>query len=292
MRLVTYNIQYGKGKDGRYDLERIAGEVRGADLVALQEVERHWQRSGLVDQPAALSALLPQYHWVYGPGVDVDASETDAQGRILSRHRRQFGNMLLSRTPILYTRTHLLPKDAALGAALSLQRVALEGVVRTPGGRTLRFCSVHLTHLAAATRLPQVETLLGLHERACRDGAPVTGDGLLEEWVLDGTVAPMPREAVLMGDFNCEPDSAEYERIVGPLSPFAGRMSSPEGFVDAWAWLGNDPAQPPTAELRGQPMRLDYVFVSAALAERIRDARVDTQAQGSDHQPVWVELDV
>jgi len=49
VKLVTYNIQYGLGKDGRYDLARIADEVGNADIIALQEVERHWQRSGTVD---------------------------------------------------------------------------------------------------------------------------------------------------------------------------------------------------------------------------------------------------
>ncbi len=39
MNFVTYNIQFGLGKDGRFDLERIAGEVDGADVIALQEVK-------------------------------------------------------------------------------------------------------------------------------------------------------------------------------------------------------------------------------------------------------------
>ena len=38
MKLVSYNIQYGFGADGRYDLERIAEVVAGADIIALQEV--------------------------------------------------------------------------------------------------------------------------------------------------------------------------------------------------------------------------------------------------------------
>ncbi len=46
MKIVTYNIQFGLGKDGRFDLEKIASEVDGADIIALQEVERYWQRSG------------------------------------------------------------------------------------------------------------------------------------------------------------------------------------------------------------------------------------------------------
>ena len=67
MKLVTYNIQYGLGKDGRYDLARIAREVGGADVIALQEVERHWQRSGCVDSPAMIGAQLP------GPSLGVSA---------------------------------------------------------------------------------------------------------------------------------------------------------------------------------------------------------------------------
>ena len=46
MRFVSYNIQYGKGRDGRFDLARIADAVRAADVIALQEVERYWLRVG------------------------------------------------------------------------------------------------------------------------------------------------------------------------------------------------------------------------------------------------------
>ena len=67
MKIVTYNIQYGLGKDNRYDLARIAGEVAGADIIALQEVERHWQRSGCVDAPAVLAAQLPNITGSTGP---------------------------------------------------------------------------------------------------------------------------------------------------------------------------------------------------------------------------------
>ncbi len=57
MKLVTYNIQYSRGKDGRLDLARIAEAVRGADLVALQEVDRHMPRAEEIDQPARLAEL-------------------------------------------------------------------------------------------------------------------------------------------------------------------------------------------------------------------------------------------
>ncbi len=109
MKFVTYNIQYGLGKDDRYDLARIAREVETADVIALQEVERHWQRSGCVDAPAVLGSHLPEHHWVYGANLDMDASYREPAGRLVNR-RRQFGTMIRSRSPIVSSRNHLLPK--------------------------------------------------------------------------------------------------------------------------------------------------------------------------------------
>ena len=92
---------------------------------------------------------------------------------------------------------------------------------------------------------------------------------------------------MFLGDFNMQPDSEEYERIVGPMSPYGGRVTNPEGFVDAWVEAGHPIDAGATAEVKGRPARLDYCFVSAALRDRIRSARVDSGAAGSDHQPVW-----
>ena len=75
MKLISYNIQYGYGSDGCYDLTRCAKLIDGADIIALQEVERHWQRTDGDDQPEILSRLLPDHYWVYGPAFDMDASE-------------------------------------------------------------------------------------------------------------------------------------------------------------------------------------------------------------------------
>jgi len=152
VKLVTYNIQYGLGKDGRYDLARIADEVGNADIIALQEVERHWQRSGTVDSPAVLSARLPEHHWVYGANLDMDASYRDAAGRLVNR-RRQFGTMILSRLPIVSSRNHPLPKYATL-TQHSIQQGALEAVLITPKAGPVRLYSLHLSHLARGTRLP------------------------------------------------------------------------------------------------------------------------------------------
>ena len=289
MKIVTCNIQYGRGRDGRFDLDRIADAVSGADVIALQEVERFWTRSGGADQPRLLARRFPGHHPAYGPGVDLHLADAEP-GEAGAGRRRQFGNMLLSRAPLLTVRHHLLPKYGSLGP-MSLQRSALEGVIAVRDGH-VRLYSVHLTHLSAETRLPQVEALLKVHADAVREGPPVSGGGLHEEWTRDGMPPPVPREAILLGDFNMEPDSGEYERIVGPTSPYGGRITNPEGFVDAWVEAGHPIDAGATAETRGRPVRLDYCFVSAGLRDRIRAVRVDADAAGSDHQPVWMEIDL
>ena len=292
MKLVSYNIQYGRGRDGVFDLERIAGEVAGADIIALQEVERFWQRSGMRDQPREIADLLRDYYWIYGAGIDLNC-EADVGAGINAdarNRRRQFGNMLLSRQPILSSRNHLLPKYGSLGP-MSIQRSALEGVIET-AGRLLRVYSLHLTHLSAETRMPQLERLLAIHERAPVEGGALSGAGLKEEWTHDGMPPALPGDAIFMGDFNMEPDSEEYARMTGPVSPYGGRITNPHGFVDAWVAAGNDEGEGVTADIDGRGVRLDYCFVSASMIDAIRAARIDGDAVGSDHQPLWVEIDL
>lgn len=288
MKLVTYNIQYGLGRDNRYDLARIAEEIRGADIIALQEVDRYWQRSGCVDSPSVLAAHLPEHHWVYGANLDMDASFRDSTGRLVNR-RRQFGTMILSRPPIVSSRNHLLPKYATL-TQHSIQQGALEAVIVTERAGPVRLYSLHLSHLSPATRMPQVEALLAIHARAPSEGgAWCGGHPEADAGWTEGGMPPMPADAILMGDFNFEWNAAEYDRIVGPLSAQYGRLNRATGFVDAWVAAGHGEDEGATIP---QGRRIDYCFVSSALASRVKSARVDAAATGSDHQPLWVEMDL
>lgn len=288
MKLVTYNIQFGLGRDRRYDLARIAAEVRDADVIALQEVDRHWQRSGCVDSPAILASHLPDHHWVYGANLDMDASYRDGAGRLVNR-RRQFGTMILSRGAIVSSRNHLLPKHGTL-VQHSIQQGALEAVIVTGRAGPVRIYSLHLSHLSPATRMPQVEALLAIHARAPSEGGAWCGGHPEPEagWT-EGEMPPMPAEAIVMGDFNFEWNSAEYDRIVGPLSAKYGRLNNLTGFVDAWVAAGKREDQGATI---GAGTRIDYCFVSSALASRVKSAWIDASATGSDHQPFWVEVDL
>ena len=116
MKLVTYNTQYGVGRDGRFDLGRIAKEVDGADIIALQEVtrnfaaqrrRRHGGRAG-----GAAARLFPRLRSGHGPRL----RRTDKDGRPLNK-RFQFGNMVLSRWPIVASRNLLLPRTLQLQLA-------------------------------------------------------------------------------------------------------------------------------------------------------------------------------
>ena len=100
----------------------------------------------------------------------------------------------------------------------------------------------------------------------------------------------VPPHAVVLGDFNSVPHTPEYEHMVGSLSPYGGRVTHPQGFVDAWVYGGGDVDAGFTSDVGDVPARLDYAFVSATLRNRIQKCWVDEAAEGSDHQPVWVEL--
>jgi endonuclease/exonuclease/phosphatase family metal-dependent hydrolase len=280
MKFVSYNIQYGLGKDGRYDLERIASAVADADLIALQEVECFWQRSGMVDQPVEIARHLPDFHWVYGANLDMDASEAGEDGHPTHR-RRQFGNMILSRLPIISSRNHLLPKFGAVNQH-TMQRGALEVVVDIPGVGATRVYSTHLCHLTAGTRLPQVDFLLAMHRNAAAEGGAWSGGHPNPDagWT-EGVMPPMPENAILMGDFNFKPTDPEYAKFVGPWSEEYGRVIPLAGFVDSWVAAGHDEQEGVTCDGK----RIDYLFASSPLAHHIQSAAIDANATGSDHQP-------
>ncbi len=293
MKLVTYNIQYGVGKDWKTDLARIVQAVDGADVIALQEVVRHMPMTGAGDQPAELAALLPGYYWVYGAGVDLDRSEVGDDGAVVNR-RMQIGNMLLARRPILSSRLFMLPKLSAIDRQTS-QRCALEGIVETEIG-ALRLFSVHLSAFSNRERKLQAAELLRLHREGPLTGAVCDGENNWGE--RNGLTCPdIPEATVIMGDFNFEPGHPEYAMMTGDVDPVYGRVATRDLFVDAWVRAGHGEGEGvtcPTCPENDTPhdMRLDYVYVSAGLASRVRGARIDGEAQGSDHQPVWVELEV
>jgi endonuclease/exonuclease/phosphatase family metal-dependent hydrolase len=270
MLIVTYNIQWGMGRDRRIDLDRIARTVARADVIALQEVERNWREQDFPDQALRLAELLPGYDWVYAPAVDLHAGP----GR-----RRQIGNMVLSRSAIESTRTLPLPARPVDGF-VNDQQAMVEAVVDG-----LRIYNTHLNYLGEDQRFDQAQRLLALIAEAPERGGPVTAPGVAslgpeDEWIVlpDGKLPTMPEPAILLGDFNCVPGSPTYRAVRAA------------GFADALELAGLGTHRGVTFPGSTPPLRLDHVFLSPTLSSRFRRGWIDEAADGSDHQPVWLEL--
>jgi endonuclease/exonuclease/phosphatase family metal-dependent hydrolase len=289
---ASYNIQFGKGQDGRFDLARIAAEVEAADVIALQEVASGFARNDFVNQAEWFAARLNR-HMVFGATYDVDASLTDAQGRVLNR-RRRFGNAVLSRWPIRSSRTLALP-FAPPALHRDVQRCAVEAVIALPGG-PIRVYSLHLSHLSAATRIPQIEALRAMVAAAPREGMAWTDEAGTDpaNWT-EGWAEPAPPEpCILMGDFNLRPDGPEYPLLTGTPSRKRGRIPLRGQFLDAWVAAGQAEDTGWTlAEWAGEEgARIDYAFLHPSLAGALRRAWIGTEAKGSDHLPIFIEMDL
>jgi endonuclease/exonuclease/phosphatase family metal-dependent hydrolase len=295
MKIMSYNIQFGMGRDGRIDIGRIIDCIRDGDVIALQEVDVNWDRSGNIDQCSAIADALPHLYYTYGANVDVLKSRQSEAGRVDNR-RRQFGNAIFSRFPILSARNHLYSKFGASNAH-AIQRGAVEATIETPLG-LIRCYSTHLCHLSSAQRGVQIRQLLDIHRRAPSEGPVESGDFTRNGWNEVKLPLP-PSEAIFLGDFNLSFESLEYELLVGPKSEIPNQDKSIRlaGFghlVDAWVAAGNAEEQGVSLPLPGSPgkgPRIDYAFLTQGLARYVKSAVIDPDAHASDHQPLIVELD-
>ncbi len=218
--LITWNIQWGRGCDGVVDLQRIVDTARGLadfDVLCLQEVASNYPGltgSAGEDQPALLARLLPGYTPVFGAAADVFASDgAHASNGHSAGARRQFGNMILSRLPVVQAFRHLLPWPVDPENA-SMQRALVEVVIEAPFG-ALRVMTTHLEYYSAAQRAAQVERIRELHaEAALRARYERTRD------TSTGPFRSMRRAAavILTADFNFRPEDPLHDRISAPYS--------------------------------------------------------------------------
>jgi endonuclease/exonuclease/phosphatase family metal-dependent hydrolase len=274
MKLVSWNMQRGRGRPvGQVmaDLRRLAD----FDILCLQEVSSGYtDLPGLTgeDQFAQVAAQLPGFAAV--PHIVSDTLGASAS-------RKLFGNMILSRYPVLQARRHCLPwpLDAAV---TSMQRGALEASLQTPLG-LITVCTTHLEYFSAIQRAAQVERLRDLQRDNALYAAASHPDG------GNGPFRSIARseQALLAGDFNFTPGSSEYQRL---LAPFEQGVAS---YCDTWALQHPGMPNEPSVGLHdrdGTPFTFDYIFATATLRGQIRDLRVLPEPLGSDHQPLLLEL--
>ena len=282
MKLITWNIQWGRGLDGRVDLERIVREARAMVnlyMLWLEEFSDNFPALGgndERDQFAELSRLLPGYHAATGLGVDVAGMD----GR-----RRRFGNAIFTRYSLLSIRRHALPWPVDRGKS-TMPRVAIEATVQAPMG-ALRIATTHLEYYSDVQRRAQAAQLRHLHDEACHR-ALLPGDATAEGGPFDAT--PQTTRAILTGDFNFPPEHSAHAEI---------QSSSAAGcppYRDAWPLVHGHHPHVPTFCVHDHtysktPYCCDFIFVSDDLAARVRSVSVDSQTRASDHQPVLLEID-
>jgi endonuclease/exonuclease/phosphatase family metal-dependent hydrolase len=277
--LITWNVQWCRGVDGRVDPARIVRacrELADFDVLCFQEVGRNFPAlagSGGLDIFALLAAELPEFTAVEGVATDMLAA---------TGGRAQFGQMVLTRLPVVQAFRHLLPWPRAAGVP-SMQRVALEVVVEAQSG-PLRITTTHLEYFSAQHRIAQVERWRELQAEATAHAEDTTR--------YEGPFAALPRppSSILTGDFNFSPEDPLHARLQAPIAPAV------PAYRDAWPLVHPAAPHPPThgrydkEQWPRDPVAVDFIFVTEDLAERVANISIDADTQASDHQPLVLEL--
>ncbi len=258
---------------------RVCREMADFDVLCFQEVARNFaglEGSRGEDQFALLAGAAPGFALIEGIAIDQLAPDGA---------RRQFGNAILSRLPVLQVFRHLLPWPADASAP-SMQRVGLEAVLQARFG-AVRVTTTHLEYYSETQRAAQVERLRGLQAEACGHSGAM---GRSEK--EGGPFAPLPRPAssIVTGDFNFRPEDSLHVRLQAPIG--AGIPS----YRDSWEIRNPGKPQPPTLGVHDKeqwpedPFCCDFIFVSEDLAARVQDVSVEHSTDASDHQPVLLSL--
>jgi endonuclease/exonuclease/phosphatase family metal-dependent hydrolase len=248
VRLVTFNTHHGVGKDQKHDLARLAKLLAAvdADVVCLQEVDRYFgARSEDVDQATLLArALDMQLAW--GPAID--------EPRPGDEPRRQYGNALLSRLPILISDVHPLPGSGE-------PRSALRTMVELDGG-ALWVTTTHLSGGEPGRRAEQLAALAALHTEPMETG-------------------------VVVGDFNTPPDAPELD-VLRQRFTDAWKLAQARGDQARWRFWHRHHGD--TFPAQGASERIDQVWVSPGVT--VAAAYVMDAEGASDHLPFVVDLEV
>jgi endonuclease/exonuclease/phosphatase family metal-dependent hydrolase len=281
MQIISWNIQAAKGVDEVISVDRIARVVKAlgnADVICFQEVLNCEVDGTEANQVQALSAHFPQHDVYFGAAIDRLQAPARRGGA-----RLQFGNLVLSRLPVVQQHLHRLPQPAEAGIPC-MPRQAIELVVpMNKDGQLCRIVTTHLDYFAAKQRSAQVRYLCELNretlDRAKRPGAQ---GGEMQFAALAETDL-----SVYCGDFNLGVDSEDYDLLTS---------ASDAALLDCWRLINGDKPHLPTCGIFDRvqwsegPHCRDFFFASTALAPHVQAVDVDTETDASDHQPLMLTL--
>ena len=175
LRVLTYNIHHGVGKDSELNLSRIASVISAAnpDIVSLQEVDNGVPRSNSVDQVARLAELTGMQSYF---------------GKARNLNGGSYGNGVLIRSgiDIVTTQDFALPNpDATEPRAVAQLGLSLDS---NPATAEFNFFATHFAHDSPSGR---------------QDSAAY----------INNLVASSSTPSILAGDMNFNPGSTAFNII-------------------------------------------------------------------------------
>ena len=257
VRAMTFNIRLATDADGdnawRHRKELVAALIQyeAPDVLGLQEV--------LLEQRDDLVLALPDYA-ILGVARD-DGKQKGEFSPLVYRKNRfelvQSGTFWLS----------LTPDEPSKDWDAALPRIATWAILHDGhSGQDIRALNTHFDHVGREAR-----------ERSA---------ALIAEWVATGPGAILPTN--VMGDFNSDPESEPYRRLVtdtaaGMVDTRRTSRSAPYG--PSGTFTGFDIK-------RNEPAPIDHIFVTGDWV--VDSHAVVTQHWGgqlpSDHYPVLASL--
>lgn len=177
LRVLTYNIHHSEGRDGVFDLNRIASVINAADpdLVALQEIDQGTERSGANVFQLNQLATLTGMSGYFGKTIDYQGGE--------------YGNGVLLAADItaLQFQNHAMPSPNG-GEARRVMELRLQ-YAEGDFTRSFDFFATHLDHNNVGNREAQVTFINEL---------------------VDASNTP----AIIGGDFNLRDNTSAYSTLM------------------------------------------------------------------------------
>ena len=222
LRLASFNVLHGRSlADGQVSTERLAEACAslGADVLALQEIDRHQARSGNVDQTAAVADAMGAGHWRFEPAL---VGEPGATWRAAEEGddpaEAGYGVGLVSKLPV------------RAWHVVRLRAAKVRAPVAVPGGRGRFILLPDEPRVALAA---EVETAAGALVVATTHLSFVPGWNLAQLRKVTGALAKLGPPCVLLGDLNFPgglPAKVTGWRALAKVRTFPG--SSPSMQID------------------------------------------------------------
>ena len=115
MRILSWNVQYGKSTEGSADFSRTLQYIESLgdfDVICLQELARNMVEyciPGQSDHLRMTQQFFKEHKAVWGSGFSWPAKNVDGD------LRQEFGNVSLIKSGLLDFRVHQLPRPATPG---------------------------------------------------------------------------------------------------------------------------------------------------------------------------------